>query len=212
MSGSNYCFFFCSLQLLPLVCLCEQSCTCSSPHSAEVWGALHFVHVTQYGAWQYLFTANIGMLLESHICMSLAQPTNLMHQQPCVVVSLASTSLTWPNQIDNHYWGEPERAPHIHVLTMSICAMLKVCFLLATVVHTYRVSFCVVERRAVMGRSWVWTSQIQLLFFGDRYCKRAITSRSWVQVSHGQLLIFYALQKRLWVLQGCFMNILTCCE
>ena len=33
-----------------------------------------------------------------HVCMSLVQPTALMHQPPCAIVSLASTSLVWSNR------------------------------------------------------------------------------------------------------------------
>ena len=57
------------------------------------------------------------------------------------------------------YWGEPEWAPHSHVLKMSLCAF--VCFWPLW----YGGSFCVVEHRAVMWRSWVWASQRQLSFF-----------------------------------------------
>jgi len=31
----------------------------------------------------------------------------------------------------NCNWGEPEQAPHSCVLKMSVCALLKVCLLLA---------------------------------------------------------------------------------
>ena len=60
-------------------------------------------------------------------------------------------------------WGEPERAPHSHVLKMSVCAILKVCVVLGPL--WYRGSCCVVERCGVMWRSWVRVSQRQLLFF-----------------------------------------------
>jgi len=46
-----------------------------------------------------LFAADIGMLLRSplphDVCVSLAQPPTMSHQQPCAEVSLASTSLVW---------------------------------------------------------------------------------------------------------------------
>ena len=104
-------------------------------------------------------------------------------------------------------WGEPERAPHSHVLKMSVCAILKVCVVLGPL--WYRGSCCVVERCGVMWRSWVRVSQRQLLFF-----LTSILHVCWKRTDNVFYLFicFFVLQKRLWVLHGCFMNILTCCE
>ena len=72
-------------------------------------------------------------------------------------------------------WGEPEWAPHSRVLKMSVCALLKVCLLLAS--HAPRGiggSYCVVECHAITWRSWVRASQRQLLsFFFFCWCGRA---------------------------------------
>ena len=68
-------------------------------HDEEVRGALTSVRVSTARRTTVLdiFAADIVMLpwshLLHHVCVSLAQPPTLMHQQLCAAVSLASTSL-----------------------------------------------------------------------------------------------------------------------
>jgi len=68
-------------------------------HGAEVGGALTSIRVQYHSTANdsSLFAADIVMLpwshLLHHVCVSLAQPPTLMYQQPCAVVSLASSKI-----------------------------------------------------------------------------------------------------------------------
>ena len=76
-------------------CICQlQYCCCQRSSSVRFSSTCSTAHDSSG-----LFAADIVMLPWSHllhqVCVSLVQPLTLMHQQPCAVVSLVSTSLMW---------------------------------------------------------------------------------------------------------------------
>ena len=115
-----------------------------------------------------LFAADIVMLLWSRIlhnvCVSLAQPPTLPHQQPCAVVSLASNSLVWS------HWTAPTSAsaPQLHLFQQLFHDCI--CFSLL-LLDCVRFSWCSSSESA------------SCLYMYHTYAAQSIISRS-MKVAH----------------------------
>jgi len=81
----------------PFVHLREQSGTCSSSRCRSQ-RSLPFLFNSTTRRTTVLLVMPLWFHLLHHVCVSLVQPPTLTHQQPCALVSLASTSLALSDQ------------------------------------------------------------------------------------------------------------------